>query len=136
MKRLCTLAVCLTACTGKIAGPGSGATSTPDVCASAAPQIPQAPLRRLRQSEYLATVANLFPGVSLPALTIATDPNDHGFLNRAALLNPEPLLIEDYSDAAAAVAAAVIATPSAILPCTPTTPAEQTACAATFVATV
>src|SRR5262245_17980092 len=93
------------------------------------------PVRRLSRAEYLATIHDLFPSIDISQLTIGKDPTDHGFENRAELLNPQPMLIEQYSDAAADIAAALIADPSSILPCTPADTTES-ACAAQFVETV
>jgi hypothetical protein len=93
-----------------------------------------APARRLSRSEYLATVRDLFPSLDLSSLTIGSDPTEHGFENRAELLVPRPMLIEQYNTAAADIAAAAIDDPSAIVPCEPTLEAEAM-CGAKFVET-
>ena len=64
--------------------------------------IGPAPLRRLSRSEYQASVRDLFGDLAVPPLQVQVDPAEHGFENRASLLNPSPLLIEQYDGAAEA----------------------------------
>jgi hypothetical protein len=93
-----------------------------------------APLRRLTHAEYAATLADLFPSLGIARPTLIKDPAQDGFENRAKLLNPSPLLVEQYSTTAIDVALKAIAKPSTILPCTPTA-ATEAACGAQFVET-
>jgi hypothetical protein len=125
----------LVACVGNIGSPdGTTGTptppgSTPSSCTGA--QL--APMRRLSRAEYLATVRDLFPGLTLDDLAIGRDPTDHGFENRADLLNPQPLLIEQYNTAAAEIAVRVIEDPGALVPCDPASTGDvATTCAADF----
>ncbi len=110
-----------------VGGSGPGAACTPG-------GVPPAPLRRLSHAEYVATLNDLFPGLQIGRPTLVRDPGEDGFENRAKLLNPSPLLVEQYSAIAVDVAIKAIAKPSAILPCTPT-PATEVACGAQFVDT-
>jgi hypothetical protein len=126
----------LAGCLGEVGEPGvplDGPRTPPPVerCDSVAP----APVRRLSRSEYHATVRDLFPSLDLSSIEIGSDPTDHGFENRAALLNPQPMLIEQYNTAAAEIAVAAIEDPSAILGCTPS-PDTEAECGAEFVETM
>jgi hypothetical protein len=138
------LSLAAAGCVGTIEGDtenrGGSSASGPDgtgVSTAACTAGIEAPLRRLSRTEYLATVADLFPGIDLTKINIAADPSDKGFENRANLLNPEPLVVEDYSSAAADIAAAAMANPASVLPFTPASPSasDEAACATTFVQT-
>src|SRR5690349_4586288 len=60
-------------------------------------KIPTAPLRRLSRAEYIATVKDLFPTLSLGDFaSLPQDPTAAGFENRASLLNPTPPHIEQF----------------------------------------
>jgi hypothetical protein len=135
----------LAACNGVIfdpgAGPGGtgtptpttprpGMTPNPDLCTAVAPS----PVRRLSRAEYRATVRDLFPGVSVD-YDLVSDPAEHGFENRAELLTPQPLLIEQYSDVAAEVAAQAIVDTASWMPCDPGVDGED-ACARTFLSEI
>ena len=100
--------------------PRPGETPNPELCSD----IAQAPMRRLSRAEYRATIEDLFPSVSV-TFDLVEDPNDHGFENRAELLSPQPLLIEQYAEIAAEVAAQAIENTSAWLPCDPATDGEE-----------
>lgn len=75
------------------------------------------PLRRLTHTQYINTVRDLFPGVAIPAQTIAVDPKVNGFENNADVQAPSALLIEQYQRAAMAVTEATWAAPESFLPC-------------------
>jgi hypothetical protein len=61
------------------------------------------------------------------------DPSDHGFENRAGLLNPSPLLVEQYGAVAEAVGVKVAGRTAAVAPCTPASASEERSCGARFV---
>ena len=82
-----------------------------DACAGARAPGPS-PLRRLTPTQYANTVRDLFPGVAVPALTIAVDPSVHGFENNGEAQVPSALLVEQYQRAALAVTQAAMAAPS------------------------
>ncbi|MGE0790921.1 MAG: DUF1592 domain-containing protein [Sandaracinaceae bacterium] len=111
--------------------PRPGIVTNPDLCTPVA----AAPIRRLSRAEYLATVHDLFPDADAPGFELVSDPADHGFENRAELLNPQPLLIEQYADYAAEVAAQLIEDPSTWMPCDAASAGED-ACGRTFIATI
>lgn len=97
-------------------GTGDGTTGAVDACAGARDPGPS-PLRRLTHTQYRNAVRDLFPGVVLPALTIAVDPAVHGFENNGEAQVPSALLIEQYQRAALAVTQAAMAAPAGWLPC-------------------
>lgn len=100
--------------------PRPGETPNPELCTA----VPNAPLRRLSRAEYRATIEDLFPSVRV-TFDLVRDPTEHGFENRAELLSPQPLLIEQYSEVAADVAAQAIADPASLLPCDPAVDGED-----------
>lgn len=100
---------------GTSTGPDAGTTAA-DACAGVRDPGPS-PLRRLSRTQYVNSVRDLFPGVALPALTIAVDPAVHGFENDGAAQVPSALLVEQYQRAALAVTEAAMAAPASWLPC-------------------
>jgi Protein of unknown function (DUF1592)/Protein of unknown function (DUF1588)/Protein of unknown function (DUF1595)/Protein of unknown function (DUF1585)/Protein of unknown function (DUF1587) len=122
-------------------GPGGAGTGMVDpsntvMAQTCTPSIPAAPMRRLSNAEYQATMKDLFGSLNLPAPTILHDPASHGFENQAKLLNPSPLLVEQYGTAAIDVGLKLSTTlTSPILPCAPKTAAEEKTCGAQFVET-
>ncbi len=76
----------------------------PDEPAAACPTPPR--MRRLNRREYLATIADLFPGVPLPRLDVAPDPRDV-FDNDADALAPSALLVDQYAQAALDISAGI-----------------------------
>ncbi len=106
--------------------PPPGTVVDPSLCTPVA----EAPVRRLSRAEYRATLAALFPDVTVD-YELVSDPTEHGFENRAELLNPQPLLIEQYSEVAAEFAAAAIGDMPSWMPCDAAS-AGEAACARTF----
>jgi hypothetical protein len=129
--------VLISACTGFISdesegngGPGSGQGGA-GACAA---ELGSAPLRRLSHAEYQATIRELFADLAVPAPDVLHDPAEHGFENRAELLNPSPLLLEQYLAAAEDIAVRVAEKPAGFVPCTPSSDAEEQSCGQQFVA--
>jgi hypothetical protein len=89
--------------------------------------------RRLTAAEYNATVRDLLPGLGLPPFDLVQEIDASGFENRAAVMHPTALLLQQYSDAAAAIAEAAVKDLAMLLPCTPGAGAEAS-CGAQFVA--
>jgi hypothetical protein len=154
------------ACTGKISGgaggaangaglsgapgaAGAGATIAPpgtmptavdptntDAAKSCMPSIAAAPLRRLSYAEYQATTADLLGALKTADFDLSRDPDERGFENRASLLNPSPMLVEQWGDAAIAAgltASTAIGGAESIVPCAPKTAADEAACGAQFI---
>jgi hypothetical protein len=109
---------------------GADGASATDPCASPSPG--PAPLRRLTQSEYNATVRDLLGDTSRPADTFPPDQKIGDFTNTAVALTVSPLLAQAYQSAAEQLAAAAIKNMGSLLPCNPTTAGED-ACAQQFV---
>jgi hypothetical protein len=118
---------------------GSGASisaaagqTTPGVTAPTCttPSAAPAPLARLTDLEYRNSVATLFPGMTLPPVELPDDIVVEGFDNNAKAQNPSPSLIEQYRANAEAIASAVTANPSALVPCSGS---DQDACGKQFV---
>lgn len=99
---------------GHPAGGAAGMPTSPAACAE--PTAP-APLRRLDQQEWTATVQAWLPKLTLPALALPQDRRVAGFTSQ-----PDPLsddALSAYLDAAQAVGDAVAAKPAdALAPCT------------------
>lgn len=96
---------------------GEADTGEPtDACAGALDPGPS-PLRRLTHTQFANTVRDLFPGVTLPPLTLMVDPEVHGFENNAGAQSPSALLVEQVQRAALAVTEAAMAAPQGWLPC-------------------
>ncbi len=130
--------VLISACTGFIVddseqGGGPGGKNKPGASACSA-ELGPAPLRRLSYAEYQATVRDLFAGLDVPDLDLQRDPAEHGFENRAALMNPSPLLLEQYLAAAEQLGILVAENPAGFVPCTPASAAEEQSCGEQFVA--
>ncbi len=120
---------------------GTGPTGTdpvippPSSCSATGPSKLPA-VRRLSRPEYRNVMADLFPGVVLPALDVPEDSGRGGFENVAELLAPTPLHIERYEAIAYAVSAKVSGTEAAartLAGCAPTNAAEQQACGRKFI---
>jgi len=91
-------------------------------------------LRRLNQLEYDNTVHDLLGTNSQPALAFLSDTNATGFDNNGDLLSLSPVRLDQYRQAADALAAEALAPPlrANILTCDPT---AGDACISTFVTT-
>lgn len=115
--------------------PGETGTLTSD---DTTEQIPEplfcppgpTPQRRLNRAQYLTTLQDLFPGVTLPEVELPFDPRVEGFDNIADAQDPTPSPL--YDDAAAQVAAAVVAAGAKALPCPSDGGADPTACGHEF----
>jgi hypothetical protein len=108
----------------------------PDAAKACTPSIAPAPLRRLSYAEYQATTADLLGALKPAAVTLSRDPAERGFENRANLLNPSPMLVEQWGDGAIAAglaASTAMAGPTSLVPCAPKTAADEAACGAAFV---
>jgi hypothetical protein len=107
-----------------------------DAAKTCAPAIAPAPLRRLSYAEYQATTTDLLGALQTAPITLSRDPDEHGFENRASLLNPSPMLVEQWGDGAIAAglaAEAAIGTASSVVPCAPKTAADEAACGVQFI---
>jgi hypothetical protein len=99
----------------------------------AAPSPGPAPLRRLTQSEYNATVRDLLGNTTQPADTFPPDQKIGDFTNTAVALNVPPLLAQAYQSAAEQLAATAVMSLSSLVGCDPASVGED-ACASHFIA--
>jgi hypothetical protein len=94
-------------------------------CGDGAPgEPPPTPLRRLSHAELGNTVRDLFPGVTIPPIELAADPEVYGFENNATAQAPSPLLIEQYLSITQSIAAAAMQRRDELIPCAPTGPGD------------
>lgn len=96
-------------------GDGDGDGDTPTTCEEAAGA--KTLVRRLSHVEYNRTLKDLFPSFQIPSVTLAQDLRVHGFENVASSLNPSPILVEQYSDAALTISEMVGENLGAFMPC-------------------
>lgn len=127
------------ACTGVIGdgdadGPNAGSNAAPASNASATAPGHDAPLARLTRAQYANTLRDLFAPIAIPEVALPADVKIGGFDDNRAAQTPAATSIEAFHAAALVVAQAVLAKPNDFLGCTPTSPAEEDACAASFVA--
>jgi hypothetical protein len=108
-----------------------GGESEPSVCT--ADLVKTSAVRRLSHTEYNRTVTALFPGLDIPKQEFAADLQIHGFENNADAMNPSPVLVEQYADAAGRIAQIAASNSDALLPCTPS--GNDMSCAHDFIAT-
>jgi hypothetical protein len=115
-------------------GVGSGGASGGASSAPAPADPGTVTLRRLNQTEYDNTVRDLLGDTSQPALSFLSDTNATGFDNNGDLLSLSPVRMDQYRQAADALAAEALAPPlrANILTCDPTV---GDACITTFVTT-
>jgi hypothetical protein len=108
-----------------------------DAAKTCMPSIAAAPLRRLSYAEYQATTTDLLGGLKTAPIALTRDPDERGFENRASLLNPSPMLVEQWGDAAIAAglaaSTAISMSATSIVPCTPKTAAEEAPCGVQFI---
>src|SRR5215831_18026162 len=93
---LCGLAA---ACSGSKSEPGTGPTT---VDTGPAPQ--PIPIRRLTNDEYASSVADLFPGFTMPQFAFLPDPKVLGFTNFSSSQTGSLVWAEQYEAAAEAIA--------------------------------
>jgi hypothetical protein len=75
------------------------------------------PIRRLTNAEYAASVADLFPGYTLPELNFVPDAKVLGFLNLSSSQTGSLVRMEQYESAATAIAQVVTADPTTLTGC-------------------
>lgn len=124
------------ACTGTVKGDGVGAGTSPPAgeaaggattppneppapasCNDATKLAAPSPLLRLTNREYRNTLADLFPGLTFDAASLATDNKVNGFDTVASAQAVSSALVEGYFAQANEVAAAAAANIGSWLPC-------------------
>jgi hypothetical protein len=135
--------VAAVSCVGAIgdgATGGAGASANADADAAAGAPRAQcavlspgpAPLRRLTQSEYNATVRDLLGDSTQPADAFPPDQKIGDFTNTAVALNVPPLLAQAYQSAAEQLAATAVMDLKSLMGCDPASAGEDT-CANQFI---
>ncbi len=97
------------ACNGNKSEPG------PAVAIGPAPQ--PVPIRRLTNDEYASSVADLFPGFTMPSFPFLPDPKVLGFTNFSSSQTGSLVWAEQYEAAAEAIAKLVAADPTMLTGC-------------------
>src|SRR5215813_11292053 len=72
----------------------------PDKPNLAGPPPTPVPIRRLTNAEYAASVADLFPGYTMPEIIFVPDPKVLGFLNLSSSQTGSLVRMEQYESAA------------------------------------
>src|SRR5262245_16158265 len=111
-------------------GPGAG-PSTPGAAPAKIYPVPVAELRRLTRREYDNTVRDLLGDSSSPAR--AFGPDAVGAVGYEAPGAVGSLEFDGYMQAAEKLAANAVGRLASLLACTPKAPAEEEACAASFI---
>lgn len=100
-----------------------------------ADQHPAAPLSLLTRAQYDATIADLLGDETQPSSRFPAENQVSGYNNNTEVHIANPLLVEQYMDAAEGIAARAVSTKlSSLAPCAGTSPTEQVSCGASFVA--
>lgn len=94
-----------------------------------------APLARLSSVQYGNTLRDLFAPVSVPDEALPADVIVEGFDNNTSTQNPSSTLIDALHSNAVDVATTVMAHPTEVLGCSPSSREEEDACASAFVTT-
>jgi Protein of unknown function (DUF1592)/Protein of unknown function (DUF1588)/Protein of unknown function (DUF1595)/Protein of unknown function (DUF1587)/Protein of unknown function (DUF1585) len=110
------------------AGAGSIERGKPLSCAPNEADVGSPLIRRLSKNEYQNTLRELFPGLSLPAITITADKVVDGFNNNQATQTATAPLVDAYHANAKAVATVVEANAASVAGCD----ASEATCGATF----
>lgn len=100
----------------------------PLTCDTSTADVGAAPLRRLSRREYLNTVRDLFPGLSLPALALNADKSVDGFNNNEATHTATAPLVDSYNTSAKAIAQLVEQSAASVAGCG----SADAACAQSF----
>jgi len=98
-------------------------------------QHPAAPISLLTRAQYDATIADLLGDNSQPSSSFPAENEVSGFNNNTEVHIANPLLVEQFMNAAEGIAGrAVAANLSTLAPCAGTSNAERASCGSSFVA--
>jgi hypothetical protein len=110
-----------------------GGACTPEKMDVNGPPPTTVPIRRLTNAEYAATVADLFPGYTLPDIVFVPDPKVLGFVNLSSSQTGSLVRMEQYEAAAFSIAQTVTADPTTLTGCDAAAQSEA-ACVGPFLA--
>lgn len=118
-----------------MSGGSGGAVGLPDTLVCKPEVHPPSPLSLLTRTQYDATVADLLGDTSQPSKSFPPESQVAGFNNNTEVHIANPLLVEQFMDAAEGIAErATTANLATLAPCAGTSAAEHTQCGADFVA--
>jgi hypothetical protein len=131
---MCVLLLAALGCSSGAPSVGS-ATSTDIGEALCTPdEHPPSPLSLLTRTQYDATIADLLSDTSQPSATFPAENQVGGFNNNTEVHIANPLLVEQFMDAAEGIAnRAVTANLATLAPCSGQSASEQVQCGADFV---
>ena len=92
--------VAATLCALCVVGVSVAAPARPEKVDANGPPPTTVPIRRLTNAEYMATVADLFPGYTLPEIVFVPDPKVLGFVNLSSSQTGSLVRMEQYESAA------------------------------------
>jgi hypothetical protein len=95
----------------------SGLLACQEQVDNAGPPPQTVPIRRLTNAEYVASVADLFPGYTLPQLAFVPDPKVLGFVNLSSSQTGSLVRMEQYEAAAFSISQTVAADPTTLTGC-------------------
>ncbi len=126
----------LAACVGTLGGDGDPSGSAGTGTGPTGNDTPAAasPLARLTSEQYTATLRDLFAPIAVPDETLPGNVFVEGFDNNSTTQTPSAALIDALHANAVDVALHVMKSQAALLGCSPTTRADEDACAATATA--
>lgn len=124
----------LAACVGTLGGDGDASGSTGAGPTGNDPPAAASPLARLTSIQYAATLHDLFAPIAVPDATLPSNVIVEGFENNSGTQTPSAALIDALHANAVTVATEAMKSPTELLGCSPTTRAEEDACAADFTA--
>ena len=116
-------------CTGTI---GDGANGGDDEVGCTQAKVETSPVRRLTRWEYDNSVFDLLADDTHPASNFLPESLQLGFTNGAASTPMSATVVEDYENAARAIAARAVTDLPKLMGCDPAAAAGQDACAADF----
>lgn len=90
------------------------------------------PLARLTNAAFANTMHDLFPKLNVTLPPLPDEITSTGFRNDSAAQSPSSLFVEQLQASAEALGDAAAADPSAVLPCTIKSPADEVACGSAF----
>jgi len=95
----------------------AGLACTAEKIDTVGPPPQPVPIRRLTNGEYQASIADLFPGYTMPQISLVPDPKVLGFTNLSSSQTGSLVRMEQYESAALAVSQIVAADPTTLTGC-------------------
>jgi hypothetical protein len=112
----------------------AGIGCRPDTVDKNGPPPTAVPIRRLTNAEYVASVADLFPGYTMPQINFVPDPKVLGFTNLSSSQTGSLVRMEQYESAALAISQLVAADPTTLTGCDAGAQGDEAACVGPYLA--